>query len=85
MLQEQQRRLEAFKPAYQRLVSVVVSSVQYPANYQELHRDEMQDFRHDRYAFTETLEDAAGQAPAHSARPLAAMYLCCASKELTGI
>ena len=61
--QEQQRRLDAFTPAYQQLVTVVVHSVQYPSNYHEWHRDELQEFRHNRYAISEILEDAAGKPP----------------------
>jgi hypothetical protein len=61
--QEQQRRLDAFTPAYQRLVTVVVHNVQYPSNYHEWHRDDLQEFRHNRYAISETLEDAAGKPP----------------------
>lgn len=56
---EQQRRLDAFTPAYQQLVTVVVHNVQYPSDYHEWHRDELQEFRHNRYAISETLEDAA--------------------------
>jgi len=40
---------------------VVVHNVQYPSNYHEWHRDELQEFRHNRYAISETLEDAAGK------------------------
>lgn len=60
-MQEQQRRLDAFTPAYERLVTVVVHNVQYPSDYHDWHRDELQEFRHNRYAISETLEDAAGK------------------------
>jgi len=32
-------------------------------NYHEWHRDDLQEFRHNRYAISETLEDAAGKPP----------------------
>ena len=74
-MQEQQRRLDAFTPAYERLVTVVVHNVQYPSDYHEWHRDELQEFRHNRYAISETLEDAAGK---HVL--LLPLYVCVFSK-----
>ena len=64
---EQQRRLEAFQPAYQSLVSIISHHMQYPSDYQQWHKDELDDFRHNRTSLAETLEDAAGKF-AHEAK-----------------
>lgn len=60
-VQETQRRLEVFTPAFQRLVTVVAHNVQYPSDHDQWHEDEVQDFKQGRYAIAEALEDAAGK------------------------
>ena len=72
-MQEQQRRLNAFTPAYKQLVTMVVQHVRYPADYRNWHKDELQEFKHNRYAISETLEDAAGQLP-HTFRSLPSQF-----------
>ena len=70
-VQETQRRLDVFTPAYQRLVTVVAYHVQFPADFHEWHADVKQDFKQARYAIAEALEDAAGKAPTmqYSSKP----------------
>lgn len=65
-MQETQRRLDIFTPAFQRLVTVVAHQVQYPPDHQQWHEDEVQDFKQARYAIAEALEDAAGKAINHA-------------------
>ena len=64
-VQETQRRLEAFTPAFQRLVTVVAHNVQYPSDHDQWHEDEVQDFKQGRYAIAEALQDAAGKVHFH--------------------
>ena len=73
MLQETQRRLETFTPAFQRLVTVVAHNVQYPDEHAEWREDEVQDFKQARYTIAEALEDAAGK----STRPGVVLSLLC--------
>lgn len=60
-VQEMQRRIDAFIPAFQRLVTVVAHNVQYPSDHHQWREDEVQDFKQARYAVAEALEDAAGK------------------------
>lgn len=63
---EQQRRLEAFRPAYQRLVGVIAEHMQYPSDYLEWQKDDLDDFKNHRYSLAETLEDVAGHFALHA-------------------
>ena len=70
---EQQRRLEAFRPAYQSLVGVIAQHMQYPSDYLEWQKDDLDDFKHYRYSLAETLEDVAGTQP-FSTLPTLTLY-----------
>ncbi|KAG9439130.1 hypothetical protein H6P81_019295 [Aristolochia fimbriata] len=56
---EKNRRLHIFRPAYELLVSLVCFQVQYPPNYQELSKEDRNDFDKTRLAIGEVLMDAA--------------------------
>lgn len=56
---ERNRRLLIFRPAYESLVSLVSSRVQYPTDYLELSKEDLKDFKQSRYAVADVLVDAA--------------------------
>ncbi|KAL5747312.1 hypothetical protein ACOSP7_024309 [Xanthoceras sorbifolium] len=56
---ERNRRLQAFCPAYESLVSLVSSRVQYPQDYQDLSLEDLKEFKQTRYAVADVLIDAA--------------------------
>ncbi|KAK3170493.1 hypothetical protein Dsin_032664 [Dipteronia sinensis] len=56
---ERNRRLQVFCPAYESLVSLVSSRVQYPEDYQDLSLEDLKEFKHSRYAVADVLIDAA--------------------------
>ncbi|GAA0171554.1 transporter [Lithospermum erythrorhizon] len=56
---ERNRRLQVFRPAYESLVSLVSSRVQYPQDYSELSKEDQKDFKQTRYAVADALIDAA--------------------------
>ncbi|CAA6655286.1 unnamed protein product [Spirodela intermedia] len=55
---EKNRRIQAFCPAFEHLVSLIISRVQYPENHQELSKEDLKDFKHSRYAASDVLTDA---------------------------
>ncbi|KAM0982545.1 hypothetical protein ACFX2I_015414 [Malus domestica] len=56
---ERNRRLEVFRPAYESLVSIVSSRIQYPQDYQDLSYEDLKEFKQTRYAVADVLIDAA--------------------------
>lgn len=56
---ERNRRLQIFRPAYESLVSLVSSRIQYPGDYLELSKEDLRDFKQTRYAVADVLVDAA--------------------------
>jgi transportin-3 len=57
--EERARRVEAFRPAFERLVTVVRGRVRYPDDFDSWRRDARADFRRGRVAVGDVLVDAA--------------------------
>uniref|UniRef100_A0A1D1YRE4 Transportin-3 n=1 Tax=Anthurium amnicola TaxID=1678845 RepID=A0A1D1YRE4_9ARAE len=55
---EKNRRIQAFRPAFELLVSLIISRVQYPENHQDLSKEDLKDFKHSRYVASDVLTDA---------------------------
>ncbi|KAL8529708.1 hypothetical protein ACS0TY_006957 [Phlomoides rotata] len=53
------RLLQAFRPSYESLVSLVSVKVEYPQDYADLSREDQKDFKQTRYAVADVLIDAA--------------------------
>ncbi len=58
---ESQRRLQLFKPAFSQLVALICGRVRYPNDWDTWHRDEKDDFMHQRFNVADTLLDATGK------------------------
>ncbi|KAK1306879.1 hypothetical protein QJS10_CPA10g01680 [Acorus calamus] len=56
--EERNRRLRVFYSTYELLVSLVSSRIQYPTDYQDLSKEDLKDFKHNRYAVGDVLMDA---------------------------
>ncbi|GAV74387.1 Xpo1 domain-containing protein [Cephalotus follicularis] len=56
---ERNRRLQAFRSAYESLVSLVSFRVQYPQDHQDLPYEDLKEFKQTRYAVADVLIDAA--------------------------
>ena len=58
---EAERRRAQFTPPFQQLVTFVRGRVRYPQMYKDFRKDEKADFKSNRLAVGETLQDAAGE------------------------